>query len=295
MTTLETIRQTVIDWIEDDSDETVEVIDRTINSQLRYMAKTNEFDALFKSADATPGSDGVIIAPPVCNTILGIYPVVANGELATFEFFPSTSKRPRSDVARTNRYLYRPYESTRSDAISGIALSGTTGSATLTGASVTSAMDDKELVIAGDSTRYLIASVVDGVSMTVFPSYRGTTSATLVGRITPSGTKRYILTDPYGNEYTDDVTIDYQIEHPPLVLDDDQLLIPMERTLSLMVVQQFLQQSKYDVDAQRLENAIFEARLAEYGTEPTSRSDAPPRDSMFAFRSKRTYGARRWC
>jgi hypothetical protein len=287
MITLKSIRDIVIDWIEDDSD--TDAIDRTINAQLRFVSRSHEFEGLTRTADITPDAGGIITCPAVYGTCTGIYPMTERGELPKFEFYPRT-KRTRADEPRTNRYLYYPSESSREDEATGIVVAGTQGSPTLTYASGTAITDDmagKELKIAGDNTRYLIVAAVAGTSLTVFPSLRAESYASHVATVNPSGMRKYILTYPGGALYTDSVTMDYQIDHPPLVLDDDELLIPMERTIALLTVQQFLQQSKYDVDAQRLENAIFEAKLMEYGSEPSNRQDSAPKDTMFAFRSKR--------
>ena len=292
MITLSSIRQTVIDWIEDDSDS--DLVDRTINSQLRFVCK-REFEALYRSADVTPTASGVITTPAVCATVLGIYPQTSYGSLPAFNFTARTT-RPRGDEPRTNRYLYHPSESTRTAGATGLVLGGTQGETTLTeqsGTPITAAMAGQELRLSGDNTRYLIVSAIADTSIEVFPSLRLYDSTTLAGTVNPSGLKQYVLTDPNGNIYTKAVTIDYQIDHPPLVLDDDELIIPMERTLALLTVQQFLQQSKYDVDAERLQNAIFEARLTEYGTEPSNQQDNAPKDTMFSFRSKRGGRGRR--
>lgn len=292
MITLQTIRDTVIDWIEDDSDTAI--IDRTINGQLRFVCR-REFEGLRRSADVTPDSDGVITVPPLCQNILGIYEQCAYGTMPKFGFMARTA-RPRADEPRSNRYLYHPYESSRTAGATGLVLGGTQGGDTLTeesGTSITADMAGKELVLAGDNTRYLIVSATADTSMTIFPTLRLYDSSVLAGTVDPVGTKRYVLTKPDGNIYTDAVTIDYQIEHPALVLADDPLLIPMERTVALLTVQQFLQQSKYDVDAERLERAIMSAQLTEYGSEPSNSQDNVPKDTSFAFRTKRGIHYRR--
>ena len=292
MATLKDIRQTCIDWIEDDSD--IPLIDRTINGQLRFVSK-REFEALYRSVDVTPTSGGVITVPPVCSTILGIYPQTTYGSLPSFDFTARTG-RPMSGEPRTNRYLFHPSEATRVADATGLVLGGTQGGSTLTeqsGTAITAEMAGGELKISGDTTRYLIVSAIAGTSMEVFPTLRSYDSTALAGTINPSGMKRYVLTDPSGNIYTNEVTIDYQIDHPPLVLPDDELIIPMERTIALLTVQQFLQQSKYDVDAERLDRAILDARLVEYGTEPSNQQDNAPKDTMFSFRSKRGNRTRR--
>lgn len=286
MITLNEIRQAVIDWIEDDSN--TDLIDRTINSQLRFICKANEFESLYRTADETPTAGGIFNAPPVCGRVTGLYPQVAWGELPAFSFM-GRSVRPRANEPRTNRHLYHASESTRTAGATGYVLGGTQGGYTLTevsGTAITADMAGKELKLAGDATRYLIVSAIADTSIEIFPALRLFDSQLLAGTVDPVGRKRYQLTDPSGNVYAEDVTVDFQIDHPPLTLVDDELMIPMERTLALLSVQQFLHSSKYDVDAERLQNAVFEAQITEYGTEPTNRQDNAPKDTMFAFRSK---------
>lgn len=291
MTTLKSIRDIVILWLEDESIN--DDIDMVINSMIR-LTTTDEFEGLKRTADVTPDSDGVIVCPAAYRMALGIFPQCSYGSMPGFEFFPRTS-RVRADEPRTNRYLYHTHESTRSADTTGMVLSGTQGDTTLTQVTtaITADMEGQELKILGDNTRYLITSATADTSLEVFPSLRADSSTSLSAEVNPAGMRRYTLTYPNGNVYIDTVTVDYQMDHPPLVLDDDELLIPLERTIALLTVQQFLQQSKYDVDAQRLEDAVFLARSAEYGTEPTNRQDAAPKDTTFAFRSKRRRGYNR--
>lgn len=285
MASLQEIRQTIIDWIEDDSD--TDLIDRTINSQLRFMCK-REFEALYRTIDRTPDNDGVIIEPPACDGVLGIYSKTASGKSPDFSFMGKTVRQP-SGEPRTNRYLYRPTVAKESDETLRSGLSTTAGDKLIT--SVISAFDDddlgSEVRIENDPTRYIVTNVYNANTIHVYPTVRDTIFNTAVITMNPAGMKQYILETPQGEAYTDDVTIDYQVVHPPLREDNDMLLIPMERTLSLMVVQQFLHQSKYDVDAERLKLEIMEARIAEYATESTNRQDNAPKDAMFSFRSKR--------
>ena len=240
MITLQTIRDTVIDWIEDDSD--VELVDRTINGQLRFVCK-REFEGLRRTADVAPDADGAYQVPPLSQNILAIYDQCAYGQMPQYNFMARTV-RPRTDEPRTNRYLYHPSESSRVADTIGLLLGGTQGGDTLTDQTgtnpITAEMAGKELILSGDNTRYLIVTATAGVSMTIFPTLRLYDSATLAGTVNPVGTKRYMLTKPNGDLYTNTVTIDYQIEHPTLIFADDPLLIPMERTIALFTVQQFL-------------------------------------------------------
>jgi hypothetical protein len=287
MIKLSSIRQTVIDWIEDDSD--TDIIDRTINAQIRYVTKGTTFESLFRTQDQTPTAAGVIVAPPVCQSILNIYPQVAYGSLPDFVFGPSIG-RYTAGQPRPNAYLYVPTGSVLSPETTGLNLTGSIGDYTLSengGTSITADMEGKELRLDGDDTRYLITAATASVSLDVFPPLRTNAQGGVGGTVNPEGRKEYTLLDRSGNLYTDDVTIDYKIDHPPLVLDDDELIIPLERTIALLTVQQFLKQSKYDVDAQRLREEIFEAQHVEMGTEPTAIQKSVPQDTMFAFRSRR--------
>ena len=287
------IRQTVIDWIEDDSTETVAVIDRTINTQLRYLCRGDFFEGLIRSSDVTPDVTGKIVSPPISDAILGIYNQTGIDELPSIRFEPIAS-RDISTRPRTARHKFRPLGGTTVPVYTGLSLSGAVGATTLTDAGGSQAtvadMDGRELRMTGDPTRYLITGVVAGASIDIWPSLRVDATVAVAAQVDPAGAKQYVLLDPSANPYTDTVTVDYKVMHPQLIDGDDELLIPLERTLSLMVVQQFLQQSKYDVDAQRLENAIFDARHIEYGNEPTAIQDSAPQNTMFALRSMRGNG-----
>lgn len=286
MATLKDIRDTVIIWIEDDSEP--DTIDSVINSQLRYLTKT-EFEGLRKTVDITPDSDGKILLPPRCNFILGIYQQTAYGDIPSFNFM-SRSARQVGSEPRTNRYLYHPAESTTTASISGLVMSGDKGEYTLTeesGTAVTTDMIGKELKIAGDSTKYIVTDAVADTELSVYPAISRSSASDMRVSIEPIGSKQYILTSPDGTLHTSTVTVDYQTDHPPLIDDDSEVLVPMERTLALSTVQQFLNQSKYDVDAARLRGEILEAKLVEYSSEPSSMQDNAPKDTMFAYRSRR--------
>lgn len=290
MITLNSIRATIVDWLEDDSDTAL--IDRTINTQLRYLVKGNLFESLIRSDDITPTAEGVILSPPVCDSILGIYNLTTLDDTPNIEFFP-IAHRDVSTKPRTNNYKYRPIGATTVAGDTGLNLTGTLNDTILLqagGTAVTADMVGKELKLAGDPTRYLITGAVAATSLDVFPPLRVSATGGVSGIVNPTGMKQYVLQNQSGTPYTDDVTVDYKVDHPPLINDDDELIVPMERTLSLMTVQHFLRTSKYDVDADRLENAVFEAMHVEFGDEPTSEQENAPQNTMFAYRSMRGHG-----
>lgn len=71
------------------------------------------------------------------------------------------------------------------------------------------------------------------------------------------------LYQPDGSVYNGDVLWDYQIRHPAVAVGQDNIFIDCLQTLTLLILQWALRNSKYDIDAKQLEGDIQQAMRIE--------------------------------
>ena len=286
MTTLGQIRRRVIDWIEDDTE--TDVMNRAINDSVDLIQKTIAWAEFNKKLTVTPDDDGMFYAPPRCLEIVDVYPEsnIAGGADFTFNGARRVQDYPR----RAGHFFKSAGILEESDA--SILLSASVGNATLTEAigtvdSITEAMVGQELLLTGLEETYRIETVTIGAtnSMTVYPKFRYESDSAILGETRPAGTKMFKVFDSSGNVYTDNIVINYRQLHPKLVADSDRLLIPAPNTIALEAVRFMLRQTKYDVDAQRLQLDYEEYKRVECKQDVKDAYQARPRDCMFSIRS----------
>ena len=87
--------------------------------------------------------------------------------------------------------------------------------------------------------------------------------------------------DSSGALYQGDVNIDYRRKHPVLVNDTDRLLFPASNFVALSAVMFMLRQTKYDVDAQRLQMEYEKYKRIECKQDAKYDVNLLPRDTMF--------------
>jgi len=263
------IRQQVIDWIEDDSDR--QAIDRAINVSIDVLTSKCTFSQLMSQVTVTPESDGTIITPPRCADIVEIYPANDNEE-ADFVF--TGTKRVQS-IGRRSGYFYRSKGVTEEPLHELICdLSNKSKWVTQNDSSTVSMSADmigEEFVIAGGNETYRIDDF-DGTGaknkIKVYPEYRWADVTGVDCFVRPECTESIVLYNSLGDIYTGDVTIEFKQAHPYLVSDRDILQIPAFNTTALETVRFFLRQTKYDVDADRLERQYLEYFASECSKQP---------------------------
>jgi hypothetical protein len=290
MDTLKDIRDVIQDFIEDMSIATV--MDNYINFALKDAESIIPFSALFGTTDMTPDSSGVLKIPPRCRKITRITSVKSDAGPADRTYHP-TRQRPTADEARKNWYWYLPYPASETDENLQV-VSITQGSASIQAAEDETTFftaDDigSELNIEGDSEEYVITAFTEGDTdtITVYPRVASATNTSVNAVIGIAGRERNQLLTNAIIPSTEEVSIEYQKRHPLLIEDEDRLLIPCPRTIAYMAIQLCQQTNKYDVDADRLERKLLEAKNSEIGQDTYRNAQNERQDNMFSFRSKR--------
>jgi hypothetical protein len=285
MTPLKTIRHLLRNWIEDDSID--DIFESYINLAIRECEATVNFSELFATKTVTPSS-GVITEPARCREITDIIPYTESGTPPfRFEF-------RGQDVVQTDgglaQYTINPYEAS-DEAEASHSVTFTQGGTTLTQAGGTwfvAGDIGKRVMIDGHEEKYellSIAGVNPNQTAEVSPKISADDGDTAT--VAPGGTRRFLLLNPDNTPYEGDVTVKYQKFHPKVFSDESLLLIPCPQSVALLALQQSLMTNKYDVDAQRLEQAVMLAKNRELDGHAFKKTKAVRRDSMFSVRSRR--------
>jgi len=267
MQTLSEIRTYVSNVIEDDSAETLGIIDVWINKALKSLCDRFSWSGYTKTKTITPGvSTGAFYAPPGFAGVIQIVP--ADDSFGSFQFFSASSRR-------RNR-LYAPYYMEMATRVSDGAVdtAGTfaNGSSAVTATGSIFAPSDvgESLLLGSEGYEYEIASYVSATSVTITPVYRGE-SATATGRITirPAGVRQFAVYDQNDKAYTSDVILIYKTVPQKLYNDYDRPLINADEALKFGALIEALRNEKYSIDAERIKQdyvqAVENARQSEIG------------------------------
>jgi len=284
MTSLKEIRYLLRDWIEDDSID--DVFANFINEAIKECETIVNFSELYAESDITVPASGIFTEPARCREILEVVPVTSTG-------FPEYKFIPRQRVTTQNDSALAVYSMNPSPGFdeedASYTVSVAQGSKTIAqvGATFFAAADvGSRVMIDGSSELYEITAV-DTTTITVTPAVTSSTSESTTARLNPAGTRRFILRDPYNNVKSGDMTVSYQRKHPRVYEDASLLLIPCPRSVALLALQQALMTNKYAVDAQRLDQAVVEAKHSELDNFAFKTTHRKIGDSSFAVRSRR--------
>jgi hypothetical protein len=270
MKTLGWLRQQVVDWIEDDSDR--QIIYRAINNAIDIVTADTSFSALNTNVTVTPDSEGVLIVPPRCQDINEIFPSSDGRREAPFVF--TGARRVQTD-GRKPGYFYRSYGCVETP-LATLDADFTLGSSIVSQSTASSedfllAHVGEEFVIAGGDEVYRIDAFDDqglANTFTIYPDYRYSNQTDLPCYVRPASKEQICLYDSLGNPYAQEVIIEYRQRHPRLINEADILLIPAPHTVALEAVRFFLRQTKYDVDAERLERLALKYSNLEGAKQP---------------------------
>jgi hypothetical protein len=168
-------------------------------------------------------------------------------------------------------------------------VSVTQGSKTITkvGSTFFAAADIGKRLMLDDSSELYEITAVGATTITVTPAVTADTDTSIIARVNPAGTRRFILRDQYNNVKGGAMVVSYQRKHPRVYEDASMLLIPCPRSVALIALQQALMTNKYSVDAQRLAQAVTDAKHAELDNFAFKTTRRKVGDSSFAVRSRR--------
>lgn len=290
MKSLAWVRQQVIDWIEDDSDRAI--IDRAINTSIETVTSMCPFSQLSTQVTVTPDENGIITLPPRCQDIVDIYP---SSEIQGADFVFKGAKRVQTYGNKAG-YYFRSVGVVE-EPLNTLVCDFTKDSATVTqndssAEDFSADMIGQEFIIAGGNESYRVDGFSDEGTqntLTVYPKYRWASYAGLECYIRPEGKEQVRLYDSQGTVYQGEVIVEYRQYHPQLVQDKDILLIPAYNTVALETVRFFLRQTKYDVDADRLERQYLMYKESECSKQPAKNdSNFRTNDRLFQPRSRTT-------
>ena len=281
MTSLKEIRYLLRDWIEDDSID--DVFANFINEAIKECETIVDFSELYAEASVTVPTTGIFTEPARCREILEVIPVTSTG-FPAYRFVPRQRTISQSESALME-YTMNPYPGFE-EAEASYTVAVVQGSKTITSSSFAAADVGKRLMLDDSSELYEITAVGE-TTITVTPAITADTDASITARVNPAGTRRFILRDPYNNVKSGDMTVSYQRKHPRVYEDASMLLIPCPRSVALIALQQALMTNKYSVDAQRLAQAVVEAKHAELDNFAFKTTRRKVGDSSFAVRSRR--------
>lgn len=281
MTSLKEIRYLLRDWIEDDSID--DVFANFINEAIKECETIVDFSELYAEAAVTVPATGIFTEPARCREILEVIPVTTTG-FPAYRFVPRQRTIAQSESSLME-YTMNPYPGfEEAEAVRTVSV--TQGSKTIASSAFVAADIGKRLMLDDSSELYEI-TVVGATTITVTPAVTADTDTSIVARLNPAGTRRFILRDPYNNVRGGDMTVSYQRKHPRVYEDASMLLIPCPRSVALIALQQALMTNKYSVDAQRLAQAVVEAKHAELDNFAFKTTRRKVGDSSFAVRSRR--------
>ena len=281
MTSLKEIRYLLRDWIEDDSID--DVFANFINEAIKECETTVDFSELYAEKLVTVPDSGIFTEPARCREILEVIPVTSTG-FPAYRFVPRQRMISQSESALME-YTMNPYPGFEEEEAA-YTVGVIQGSKSIDSSEFSSSDIGKRLMLDDSSELYEITAV-DSTTITVTPAITANTDASIIARVNPAGTRRFILRDPYNNAKGGDMTVSYQRKHPRVYEDASLLLIPCPRSVALIALQQSLMTNKYSVDAQRLAQAVVEAKHAELDNFAFKTTRRKVGDSSFAVRSRR--------
>ena len=272
-------------WVEDES------IDEIFASYLDFAVEECEtivnFSELYAEKTVVVPATGILTEPARCREIIEILPTTSTG-YPTYRFEPRNMEETQENGI-LECYTYQPYP-VDDEVGAEHTVSFVQGGTTLTkvGATfLTSADVGSRLMIDESSELYEIISV-DTTTAEVLPKISSATPVTSASvTVTPVGTRKYILKDKSNVIFSGSVLVRYQKKHPKLYSDSSMLLIPCPRSVALIALQQALTTDKYNVDAQRLDNAVVMAKTSELDNHAFKKTKVIRRDGLFAVRSRR--------
>jgi hypothetical protein len=284
MTSLKEIRYLLRDWIEDDSID--DVFANFINEAIKECETIVDFSELYAESAVTVPDSGIFTEPARCRKIIEVFPATTTG-------FPAYRFVPRQRMTSQNEsvlaeYTMNPYPGFEEEEAS-YTVSVEQGSKTIikVGSTFFAAADVGKRVMIDSSSELYEITAVTSTTVTVTPAVTSDDSVSTTARLNPAGTRRFILRDPYNNVKTGAMIVSYQRKHPRVYEDASLLLIPCPRSVALIALQQSLMTNKYSVDAQRLAQAVVEAKHAELDNTAFKTTHRKVGDSSFAVRSRR--------
>jgi hypothetical protein len=284
MTSLKEIRHLLRDWIEDDSID--DVFANFINEAIKECETIVNFSELYAEESVTVPSTGIFTEPARCREVLEVIPATTTG-FPEYRFIPRQRTVTQNDSALAV-YSMNPYPGFEEEEAS-YTVSTIQGSKTITqvGGTFFAEADIGKRVMIDDSSELYEITAWGTTTITVIPAVTSSTSTSTTARLNPAGTRRFILRDPYNNIKYGDMTVSYQRKHPRVYADSSMLLIPCPRSVALIALQQALMTNKYSVDAQRLAQAVVEAKHSELDNFSFKTTHRKIGDSSFAVRSRR--------
>jgi len=284
MTSLKELRAILRDWVEDESID--DVFTNFANFAIQECETIVNFVELYAESSITVPDTGIFTEPARSREIIQVIPETTTG-YASYQFKPRKDMQTQAEGYQRN-YTLNPYPAFDT-AEAEYTVSFTQGATTITkvGSTFFAAADvGKRVMLAEDSELYEIITVAEE-TITVSPAITTTTSTSTTASLNPAGTRRFILKDPSNVVAAGDMTVSYQKKHPKVYADASMLLIPCPRSVALIALQQALITNKYDVDAQRLDMAVMQAKNSELDNTAFKQRTNQRADSLFSVRSRR--------
>ena len=286
MKSLNEILELLQDWLEDDSIDASFI--RYMNFAIDQAESFVDWLGLYGEKTVTVGSDGVLTLPAEAHKITSIYSSETTGGVPKYRFSIRDSE-PTAETGGTIQYSANPYPPVATT-VDSVTATITQGSAAITSsAAFDTSWVGKRLLIGTYSDLYEISAVADASNATlsrVVPF----DSADYTVTVEPAGTERLLLVDRDETVWSGDVVVKYQRKHPTLVETTDRLLIPCNRTIALLALQNALATDKYTVDAQRLEQQLMIVKAEECGKSTISTKKKRFCDRTFSVRSNKRRG-----
>jgi hypothetical protein len=266
-------------WIEDDSIDDSFII--FINLAIREAEGMIDWPSLYGEKTVTP-SAGIITAPPEMHKLLSIYGTETTDGLPNFKFSLRDSQ-PTNETGHVALYTAEPYlpiQSTYASFTCNTALDNVVIAEDDTGYTPANDIVGKRLVLYGYPDLYEVISVnASNITLSRKVPYLDTES---IAFVEPEGTERYLLTDKSSTPFTGNVLVKYQRKHPSIANSGDLILINCPQTIALLALQNAMITDKYNVDAQRLNEALILAKNREIGGSTFNRKTNKFKDTMFS-------------
>lgn len=284
MTSLKEIRYLLRDWVEDDSID--EIFANFVNNAIEECEATVNFTQLYMETVVVVPDSGVLVEPPLCREITSVTPVTTSG-FPEYRFVPRQKLNTKQDSFLAE-YAMMPFPGFVDDEAN-YTVSVTQGSNTInkTGDPFFSASDVGKRVMLDASSELYEIQTVEESSITVTPAVTSEDDSSVTAKLNPAGTRQFILRDPYNKLQSGSMVVAYQRKHPRVYSDSSMLLIPCPRSVAFIALQQSLMTNKYTVDAQRLAQAVQDAKHTELDNFTFKTTHRKIGTGAFAVRSKR--------
>jgi len=257
MQTLAEIREYVSQVIEDNSEDTLMVIDMWINKALKSLCDKYIWSGYSRTRTITPDSNGSFYVPAAFSGVIRIYP--ANDSFGSFTYLSISSLRGNR-IAEP--YYIEGEPLTEDEKINTDATITNNSKNISTATAFFNLTDDllKPVIINNNGYEYEISQVIDDSNAVLSLPYRGESIAgTSSIIVNPAGRRRFIVYDSDGTPYTNDIVLVYKINPQPLYNDTDRPLINADEALKFGALIESLRNEKYSVDAERIKNDYFDA------------------------------------